>query len=42
MGGLAPRFGKFGVTEGLRKQIGSQSWLLDSLGAVEDHAQALL
>ena len=42
MSGLAPRFGKFGVTDGLRKQIGSQSWLLDSLGAVEDHAQALL
>ena len=42
MGGHAPRFGKFGVTDALRKQIGSQSWLLDSLGAVEDHAQALL
>jgi transketolase len=42
MAGRAPRFGKFGVTDALRKQIGSQSWLLDSLGAVEDHAQALL
>ena len=42
MGGQAPRFGKFGVTDALRRKIGSQSWLLDSLGAVEDHAQALL
>ena len=42
MSGHTPRFGKFGVTDALRGQIGSQSWLLDSLGAVEDHAQALL
>lgn len=40
--GQAPRFGKFGVTDALRGQIGSQSWLLDRLGSVEDHAQALL
>lgn len=42
MSGRAPRFGKFGVTDALRGKIGSQSWLLDRLGAVEDHAQALL
>jgi transketolase len=42
MGGCAARFGKFGVTDALRKQIGSQAWLLDRLGSVEDHAQALL
>ncbi|WP_421988553.1 transketolase family protein [Roseococcus sp.] len=40
--GLCPRFGKFGVTDALRGQIGSQSWLLDRLGPVEDHAAALL
>jgi transketolase len=42
MAGLAPRFGKFGVTDALRGKIGSQSWLLDSLGSIEDHARALL
>ena len=42
MSGQSPRFGKFGVTDALRGRIGSQSWLLDTLGAVEDHAQALL
>jgi transketolase C-terminal domain/subunit len=42
MAGLAPRFGKFGVTNALRGQIGSQTWLLDTLGSVEDHAQALM
>ena len=42
MTGRSPRFGKFGVTEALRGRIGSQSWLLDTLGAIEDHAQALL
>jgi transketolase len=42
MSGQMPRFGKFGVTDELRGRIGSQSWLLDTLGAVEDHAQALL
>ena len=42
MAGLAPRFGKFGVTDALRGRVGGQSWLLDTLGAVEDHAQALL
>jgi len=42
MAGLAPRFGKYGVTGALRGRIGSQSWLLDQLGSVEDHAQELL
>jgi len=40
--GLAPRFGKFGVTDALRGQIGNQSWMLDRLGEVKDHALALL
>lgn len=40
--GAAPRFGKFGITEALRGQIGSQRWLLDRLGPIEDHAAALL
>jgi transketolase len=40
--GRAPRFGKFGVTAALRGRIGSQSWLLDQLGPIEDHAEALL
>ena len=40
--GLAPRFGKYGVTEALRGRIGNQSWLLDSLGSIESHAAALL
>jgi transketolase len=31
--GMAPRFGKFGVTEALRGCVGSQAWLLDRLGA---------
>jgi transketolase len=39
-GGL--RFGKYGVTDALRGQIGSQDWLLDRLGPIEDHAAALL
>jgi transketolase len=42
MAGLAPRFGKHGVTDALRGRIGSQSWLLDQLGSVEDHARELL
>jgi transketolase len=42
LAGLAPRFGKFGVTNALRGRIGSQTWLLDTLGSVEDHAQALM
>jgi len=42
LAGQAPRFGKFGITDALRGRIGSQSWLLDALGAIEDHAQALL
>jgi len=42
MAGLAPRFGKFGVTDALRGKIGSQNWLLDSLGSIETHARALL
>lgn len=40
--GLAPKFGKYGVTDALRRQIGSQSWLIDRLGCIEDHAAALL
>ena len=40
--GLAPRFAKYGITEALRGQIGSQNWLLDRLGPIEDHAAALL
>jgi transketolase len=40
--GLAPRFGKYGVTEALRGRIGSQAWLLDQLGPIEDHAERLL
>lgn len=40
--GLAPRFGKYGVTDALRGQIGSQQWLLDRLGPIADHAAALL
>jgi transketolase len=40
--GLAPRFGKWGVTDALRGRVGSQAWLLDQLGPVEDHAMALL
>lgn len=40
--GLAPRFGKYGVTDALRGQIGSQAWLLDRLGPIEDHAARLL
>ncbi len=40
--GLAPRFGKYGVTDALRGQIGSQSWLLDRLSPIEDQAAALL
>jgi len=40
--GLAPRFGKWGVTDALRGKIGSQAWLLDRLGTIEDHAASLL
>jgi transketolase len=40
--GKLPRFAKFGVTDALRGKIGSQSWLLDTLGRIEDHAKALL
>ena len=40
--GLAPRFGKYGVTEALRGRSGSQAWLLDQLGPIEDHAERLL
>jgi transketolase len=40
--GKVPRFGKFGVTAAMRGLIGSQSWLIDRLGAIEDHARALL
>jgi transketolase len=40
--GLAPAFGKYGITEAVRGQIGSQAWLLDQLGSIEDRAEALL
>jgi transketolase len=40
--GLVPRFGKYGVTDALHGKIGSQTWLLDRLGPIEDHAAALL
>ena len=42
LAGLATKFAKFGVPDQMRGRIGSQAWLLDSLGRVEDHAQALL
>jgi len=37
-----PRFGKWGVTDALRGQIGSQAWLLGRLGPIEDAALTLL
>ena len=40
--GVATRFGKFGVTDALRGQIGSQAWLLGRLGDMAEHAAALL
>jgi transketolase len=40
--GLSPRFGKFGVTDALRGQIGSQAWLLDRLPPIAQQARALL
>lgn len=40
--GVSPRFGKYGVTEALSGRIGSQAWLLDRLGSIEDHAAGLL
>jgi transketolase len=40
--GLAPRFGKWGVTEVMLGHVGAQGWLLDQLGAIADHAAALL
>jgi transketolase len=40
--GLAPTFGKYGITDVVRGQIGSQTWLLDQLGSIEDCAEALL
>lgn len=40
--GIPSKFAKFGVTTALRGHIGSQSWLLDKLGPIEDHAQTLL
>jgi transketolase len=40
--GRAPRFAKWGVTEALRGQIGSQAWLLDRLEPIEDAAARLL
>jgi transketolase len=40
--GIATRFGKYGVTDALRGQVGSQSWLLDQMPAIADRAAALL
>lgn len=40
--GLAPRFGKWGVTDALRGQIGAQGWMLDRIGDIADRAAALL
>lgn len=40
--GLAPRFAKYGVTDALHGKIGSQAWLLDQLGPIEDYAVSLL
>ena len=40
--GLHPRFGKYGITDALRGQVGSQSWLLDQMASIEDRAVALL
>jgi transketolase len=39
---LAPRFGKWGVTEAVRGQVGAQSWMLDRLGDIAERAAALL
>lgn len=39
---LAPAFGKFGITDTLRGKIGTQEWLIDKLGCIEDYALALL
>ena len=40
--GVSTRFAKFGVTDEIRGQIGSQSWLLDRLGPIESHAMGIL
>lgn len=40
--GIAPRFGKWGVTEALRGQVGAQGWMLDRLGDIADQAEVLL
>jgi transketolase len=40
--GYGTRFAKFGVTDAMRGLIGSQSWLLDGLGTIEDKAASLL
>lgn len=40
--GLAPRFGRYGITDAVRGKVGSQSWLLDLLGPLADRAMALL
>jgi transketolase len=42
LAGLSPRFAKYGITDELRGQTGGQSWLLDRLGSIEDHAAGLL
>jgi transketolase len=40
--GLSPRFAKYGITDALRGKAGSQAWLLGQLGAIADHAEAIL
>ncbi|MBR0655828.1 transketolase family protein [Plastoroseomonas arctica] len=39
---LAPAFGKWGVTEALRGQVGSQGWMLDRIGDIAEQAAGLL
>jgi transketolase len=40
--GTHVRFGKYGVTDALRGQVGSQTWLLDQMPSITDRAVALL
>jgi transketolase len=42
LAGTQVRFGKYGVSEALRGQVGSQTWLLDQMPAIADRAAALL
>jgi transketolase len=40
--GIVVRFGKYGVSDALRGQVGSQEWLLDQMEPVAQRAVALL